>query len=183
MSDHLFIAIPLPSQIKEKLEEFSSNWIGELPLKKWIYKDDFHITLSFLGPVTNTKSKELMEQLHEDLSKTKRFKLSTNNLGIFGSIDQPRVWWCGVNSSYELVDLQKKISIVCEKQGFSVEKRPYKPHITIAKKFNEKFTNDFNIPLTWFGNGMEFEVNEIVLYKIHPSQKPSYEAIGVVNLK
>jgi RNA 2',3'-cyclic 3'-phosphodiesterase len=182
VSDHLFLAIPLPLQIKENLDDFSCNWIGKLPFKKWTYKDDFHITLSFLGPVTNTKSKELMEQLHKDLCDMKRFKLSTNKLGIFGNTDQPRVWWCGVNNSKELVDLHKQISIVCEKQGFSVEKRPYRPHITIAKKFNDQFSNDFNIPLTWFGNEMEFEVNEVVLYKIHPSKKPSYEAIEVVNL-
>ena len=183
MSEHYFLAVPLPIQIKEKLATYSSNWNLKLPFKKWTYKDDFHITLSFLGPVTYTKSKELMEQLQMDLAGYKKFNLTISHLGIFGSNDKPRVWWVGMDHSIELIDIQKRISQVCEQVGFSMEKRLYNPHITIAKKYNDRFNKEFEVPLDWNEEPFHFEVNEIVLYKIHPSKKPSYEPVESIKLQ
>jgi RNA 2',3'-cyclic 3'-phosphodiesterase len=180
--DHVFLAVPLPTEIKEKLDGFSSKWHHKLPFKKWTYKDDFHITLSFLGPVTYTKSNELMKQLQMELGDYKSFQLSIQGLGIFGSKEQPRVWWCGINNSSELIELQNRIRNVCEEVGFTIEKRPYRPHITIAKKHNEKFSEEFDIPLLWNEDALNFDVNEIVLYKIHPSKNPSYEVVESIKL-
>jgi len=182
VSEHLFLAVPLPMQIKEKLSSFSKSWYGQLPFKKWTYQDDFHITLSFLGPVTYTKSNELVKQLQEELKNFKSFSLTLQNLGTFGDTKQPRVWWCGVNKSNELLECQKRVSKACESVGFTIEKRPYSPHITLAKKFNDGFNKDFEVPLLWDENNIEFEVNEIVLYKIHPSKQPSYEPIEMIKL-
>ncbi|WP_179194861.1 RNA 2',3'-cyclic phosphodiesterase [Bacillus sp. EAC] len=182
MSEHVFLAVPLPSQIKEKLDAYAKEWNGKLPFKKWTFLEDFHITLSFLGPVTYTKSKELVKQLREELCNGKSFTLSIRDLGIFGSSDQPRVWWFGVNKSNDLIELQNQIRNICEEQGFSLEKRPYRPHITIAKKFNDTFQSNFYVPLTWDQKGVSFEVNEIVLYKIQPAKKPSYEPMEFIKL-
>lgn len=182
MSEHLFLAVPLPMQIKEKLNGLFEKWKGQLPFKKWTDQDDFHITLSFLGPVTYTKSNELVKQLQEELKDFKSFSLTIQNLDMFGESKQPRVWWCGVNESNELIECQKKVSKVCEAVGFPVEKRPYRPHITIAKKFNDHFRQDFEVPLIWNENKIVFEVNEIVLYQIHPSKQPSYEPIKMIKL-
>lgn len=182
MSEHVFLAVPLPMQIKEKLASFSKSWNGQLPFKKWTFQDDFHITLSFLGPVTSTKINELVKQLQEELKNFKSFQLSLQNLGTFGDTKQPRVWWCGVNKSNELLECHNRVSKVCESLDLSIEKRPYRPHITIAKKFNENFKKQFEVPLSWDENNLNFEVKEIVLYKIHPSKQPSYEPIELIQL-
>ncbi|WP_088067597.1 RNA 2',3'-cyclic phosphodiesterase [Gottfriedia luciferensis] len=183
MSDHYFLAVPLPIHIKENLDDYSKKWYNKLPFKSWTFKDDFHITLSFLGPVASNKTVELMEQIQIELEHFQRFELVIEGIGIFGKIEQPRVWWFGLKSSTELINLQKKIAQVCREIGFSIEKRPYNPHITIAKKYNDRFDKEFIIPQKWEGNSLNFEVNEIVLYKIHPSKKPSYEPVKTVKLK
>ncbi|WP_179865478.1 MULTISPECIES: RNA 2',3'-cyclic phosphodiesterase [unclassified Bacillus (in: firmicutes)] len=183
MSEHYFLAVPLPIQIKEKLDDFSQKWVGKLPFKKWTFKDDFHITLSFLGPVTYTKSVELMDQLKEELDDFKSFSLTVQHLGIFGNDAKPRVWWFGLENSIELINLQHRISNICEKIGFSVEKRSYNPHITIAKKYNDIFDKEFKVPFTWEEDPLKFEADEIILYKIQPSKKPSYQSVASIKLK
>ncbi|MEE6452264.1 RNA 2',3'-cyclic phosphodiesterase [Gottfriedia acidiceleris] len=183
MSEHYFLAVPLPIQIKEILDDYSKRWFKKLPLKKWTFKDDFHITLSFLGPVTYTKSVELMDQLQKELYDFKSFDLSIHQLGIFGSKVQPRVWWFGLENSVELMELQNRISKICEESGFSIDNRLYNPHITIAKKYNDRFDKEFEIPLSWEEEPLKFKVNEVILYKIQPSQKPSYLIAESITLK
>ncbi|KQL37703.1 hypothetical protein AN960_15655 [Bacillus sp. FJAT-25509] len=185
MSEHYFLAVPLPIQIKEILDDYSKKWDTKLPLKKWTFKDDFHITLSFLGPVTYSKSEELMDHLQKELNDFKSFDLSIDQLGIFGSTVQPRVWWFGIENSVELMELQNRICKICEEIGFSIDKRPrpYNPHITIAKKYNDRFDKEFEIPLNWEEEPLKFKVNEVILYKIQPSKKPSYHIAESINLK
>ncbi|WP_176545014.1 RNA 2',3'-cyclic phosphodiesterase [Bacillus sp. AFS041924] len=183
MSEHYFLAVPLPIHIKELLDDYSKKWYSKLPFKKWTYKDDFHITLSFLGPVTYTKCVELMDHLQKELDGFKSFDLSIQQLGIFGSDLQPRVWWFGLKNSNELMNLQIKIRNVCEEIGISIEKRPYNPHITIAKKYNNMLDKKFEVPLRWEEEALNFKVNEIVLYKIQPSNKPSYLPAESIKLK
>jgi 2'-5' RNA ligase len=172
----------LPYQIKEKLDDYSKCWIGKLPFKKWTYMDDFHITLSFLGPVTDQKINELITKLHEELKNANHFHLTLDNLGVFGNKFQPRVWWCGVENSNELRQLQRQISVVCEEIGFNVEKRPYRPHITIAKKSIDQIDEYNEIPVQWNGCGIEFDVEYVTVYKIHPNKKPSYEVVDNIKL-
>ena len=48
-----FIAINLPEDIKEKLAEYQESW-SELPIR-WTKKENLHITLEFLGYLTEQK--------------------------------------------------------------------------------------------------------------------------------
>ena len=66
---------------------------------------------------------------------------------------------------------------------FSIDKRPYNPHITIAKKYNDRFDKEFEIPLSWEEEPLKFKVDEVILYKIQPSKKPSYHIAKSINLK
>ena len=59
-------------------------------------------------------------------------------LGVFPNIHKPRVVWVGIEGSVnELVNLQKVIDSRLAKLGFPSEKRPFSPHITLAR-FHEK---------------------------------------------
>ena len=49
MELHYFVAITLPNHIKEMLSNYKEDMQEELQFRSWVHKEDYHITLSFLG--------------------------------------------------------------------------------------------------------------------------------------
>ncbi|MGR5883284.1 2'-5' RNA ligase family protein [Bacillus cereus] len=49
MELHYFVAITLPNHIKEMLYNYKEDMQEELQFRSWVHKEDYHITLSFLG--------------------------------------------------------------------------------------------------------------------------------------
>jgi 2'-5' RNA ligase len=183
VSGHYFIAVPLPDDCKKEIFNLSNEWNGNLPFKKWTSEEDYHITLAFLGPVEDEKRNEIVDELRHSLLSTHLFTIQLTDLGHFGPSNNPSVWWAGVENSKELLELQKNVYMSCEKLGFQLDKRPYKPHITIAKKFDHTLKEDFNIPLSWENQNKKLEISHIVLYQIHPKKTPSYQIVEQWNFE
>jgi 2'-5' RNA ligase len=183
VSGHYFIAVPLSNDLKKELFHLSKGWRGKLPFKKWTDEEDYHITLAFLGPVEEDKRNEIVEEIQQSLLSIDPFTLQLSALGHFGPSKTPSVWWAGVEKSNELEELQKNVALSCEKVGFQLEKRPYKPHITLAKRFDLAFKDDFTIPSTCDTKNKTIDVTSIVLYQIHPKSTPSYQIVEKWNLK
>ncbi|WP_170885650.1 RNA 2',3'-cyclic phosphodiesterase [Bacillus alkalicellulosilyticus] len=172
---HFFVAVPLPDNIKETI----SLWKESLPndsFKRWVHPNDYHITLAFLGFATPTQLSDVIEGIEKIVKKHNRFPLSLTDSGTFGREEQPRIFWLGLEKSSALNQLQKDIADACRSVGFEIEKRAYKPHITIARQWNQK--KPFHFPsfqakvelLTWVSH-------EIVIYQTHLKNTPKYEAI------
>ena len=70
MEPHYFVAITLPNHIKEVLSNYREEMQEELPFRSWVHKEDYHITLSFLGSATE----EQLEGIKEWITNTYRNK-------------------------------------------------------------------------------------------------------------
>lgn len=123
----LFIAIQLPSEVKEELHGLMQNVSGI----HWQNYKQLHITLKFLG---DTESQQL-DKLTEKLSSIKHspFKFTCKDFGYFPEGKQPRVLWMGVVNEAPLINLQNAIEKGCARVGFEPDSRSFKPHITLGK--------------------------------------------------
>lgn len=183
-ASHYFIAVPLKQNIKKKLAGWQHDLRGELPYKQWTHEQDLHITLKFLGPVD---SKQL-HQLKSELSVVENldgFQVEVGSIGYFGNPKKPRVLWAGAEKASQLEKLQDTVETCAEKAGFAKENRSYKPHVTLAKKWNGDTGSD---KIREIKNAYKKEiqlmgVDEIVIYQIHPGINPKYEAISVYKLR
>src|SRR5699024_9913937 len=99
------------------------------------YKEDLHVTLKFLGPVIDTQLDQLKKELQTIKSRSV-FQLYISGLAYFGTPKQPRVLFANIVHSASLLELEKAVEACAEKAGFPREKRMFKPHITLAKKWN-----------------------------------------------
>ncbi|WP_028399764.1 RNA 2',3'-cyclic phosphodiesterase [Ectobacillus panaciterrae] len=176
MQTNYFIAVPLPAFVKEALAEWREHAESVLPFQSWVHQDDYHITLAFLGSadaVLSSLQKEMERMTHPG------FSLSLKGLQTFGVPERPRILWADVTHPSELSALQSNVHDMCEALGFSLEKRPYRPHITLARRWRSDRSFDEPSEL-W--KPISFSVQSIVLYKTHVERVPKYEEIYKVPL-
>ncbi|WP_077327610.1 RNA 2',3'-cyclic phosphodiesterase [Virgibacillus siamensis] len=178
---HYFIAVPLPKELKMYLAEKQEQLRDQLPYKQWPHMDDLHITLKFLGPVSDDQLDTLINNL-ECVTGFPSFHLRTGSVGTFGNPKQPRVLWTGVEKTEPLLELQQLVEWRANESGFQPEKRNYSPHITLAKKWNNRneMWSDLSSP---FMTPYKMLVNRIVLYQIFPDATPKYKQVAEYQLK
>ncbi|MBD7962680.1 RNA 2',3'-cyclic phosphodiesterase [Fictibacillus norfolkensis] len=180
MQRHYFLALKLPDETKTKLANICSLIRKEHHFKTWVHPDDFHITLAFLGAASSEQLQKLHELLNKKMSITEsNFSLQINQFGFFGNEKHPRIFWAGVEEEHCLYTLQKQVAYVCEKVGFQLDKRPYAPHITLARKHIESDHNGVDSQLWWnhYGENVPFIAGEIVLYETHVDKQPKYHVL------
>ncbi|MBN1900684.1 RNA 2',3'-cyclic phosphodiesterase [Candidatus Sumerlaeota bacterium] len=133
-----FIALELSSEIYQNLGKLIGN------LKKgaqftpstpsWVKPESIHLTLKFLGNIGENMVEPISEVVQKAASETDPFIIRIRDLGVFPDERHPRVLWCGMTRGEEqTVDLQKKIDRDLEPLGFEKEKRPFHPHLTLAR--------------------------------------------------
>jgi len=129
--------------------------------------EDLHITLHFIGRVTY----EVKDCLHHAARaiKSKPFFV---NLDCLGNFNKAKICWMGCQARpVELMLLHDKLGESLVNCGYQIESRPYKPHVTLARKCATPINSiqDFVIP--WF-------VEEFALIESIPvSRGVSYQVI------
>lgn len=128
-----FVAINLPEDIKKELFSYSEKW-PELPAK-WTEKDNLHITLEFLGSLTDEEVGEVCVIVKEVAERHSSFSLNINQI-IYGPAKKipPRMVWAEGEKSSELTELREDLeNSLIEKVRFVPENKIFAPHITLAR--------------------------------------------------
>src|SRR3989338_5878109 len=114
-----FIAIELSEEIRNTLAQIQSHLKYAGADVKWVEKDNIHLTLKFLGEISEEKAKQVTATLDDIAKETKPFEISLKDLGAFPAIDHPRVIWVGLDKgAKESTELAKKIDLALSKLGF-----------------------------------------------------------------
>lgn len=171
---HYFFAVKLPQEVKILLSEWVESHKEDFPFGRWVHPEDYHITLAFLGYADGMKLQKAIETLGKFLSEERSFSLNLNKLGTFGSEKNPRIFWADVEKSDALNQIQKKVYQQCLGLGFELDKKPFRPHITLARKWMSEEAFDPN-KLTKVVEDNSFTVNEIILYETHLDKTPKYK--------
>ncbi|MBD8069024.1 RNA 2',3'-cyclic phosphodiesterase [Bacillus sp. PS06] len=186
MADHhYFLAVPIPKSTKAELSKRSEELKQAFPFKSWVHPEDYHITLAFLGSSSDEALSKVKEQMTMTLNDYPSFEIVANGIGTFGKNDAPRIFWVGVEKNQELSLLQQKIYQSVTEIGFSLDKRPYNPHITIARRWKNSDGFDSSV-LDHFNQlypGVLFPCHEVVLYQTHLDRSPKYEVISRFTLR
>lgn len=142
MRHRIFIAVNLPEEIKKKLTEYQYKW-PELPAR-WVKPENIHITLAFLGYLSDEELPEVIRITKETAQKHNSFSINLTKIR-YGPPDKmpPRMIWIegacpelvGGKKIDKLSNLQKDLenSLVVSKISFEPENRAFKLHITLAR--------------------------------------------------
>lgn len=125
-----FVAVsaPCPAPLARLIKE-----LGQLGRAlKCASPRGLHCTLRFLGDTPAESVDGLGRAIAEAVEDFPRFPASMIGTGAFPNVDRPNVVWAGLEAA-ELVALQERIDEAVSKFGYASERRPFRPHVTLAR--------------------------------------------------
>ena len=130
----LFVALPVPDDISDELVTLQSG----VPDARWVPPENFHVTLCFAGEVQGGVMRDLAEELADIAGPP--FAVGIAGVEQFSSGKQPRALVATVEKSDRLDWLQQKVSTVARNCGIELERRKFRPHVTLARFGNKAET-------------------------------------------
>jgi len=132
----LFFAIELAEDVQDLLDEATTRLRTEAPELAWIDREKRHLTLKFLGDVADDALPRLAAAADRAAASYGPLEMSVREVGAFPNFRRARVVWIGVEQERRLELLHHDLELACEREGFEVEGRPFRPHITLARVRN-----------------------------------------------
>lgn len=179
MQQHYFIGIHIPSTFKDTVEMFKKKYQLEAAYKVIPHLKDLHVTLLYLGAVSDKLLPLLKTELSEIATRHQAFSIYVDGLSYFGASTGPRVVYLSVEESSALSTLQREIEQNVAKQLERPISDRFIPHVTIAKK--RKTADDLVIQMEKV-QPIEVRVQSFSLFAVHPDKSPKYEAIETFEL-
>lgn len=129
-----FIAIDLSSETKEKLTHLQTELKKSNADVKWVDPENIHLTLKFLGEISEQQAGRIKEALDKITYGLKPFEITLSGIGAFPKLDYPRVVWVGIEKGKnETEEIAKRIEDELEKLEFQKEERGFTAHLTIGR--------------------------------------------------
>lgn len=135
-----FIALELPASAQRVLSALSERFAQALPALRWVDTAGIHLTLAFLGELDDDHLALAMEAARFAAHDFPAFQYRLTAPGIFGSPQQPRVIWMGIEDQpvaqlhgSPLQRLHHVLDRELQRRGFETENRPFSPHLTLAR--------------------------------------------------
>jgi 2'-5' RNA ligase len=132
----LFVAIAVPEPVKDEIKKAQDELRRALPDAgvRWTRREQFHLTLKFLGDVEVACVESLKASLSRACEKCSALLLRAERIGCFPQSRSPRVVWVGVNDSPgTLRQLQSAVETAMRE--FTVEKPEgqFTGHVTLGR--------------------------------------------------
>ncbi len=135
----LFVAICFSPEIREVLLGAIDGLRGQAVSGNFTRPENLHLTLAFIGESNDPD----LAAAAMDAAAVPPFSLAINGLGHFGDL-----WWTGVEKNPALTSLAENLQESLQRRGFAVYKRPFKPHITLARHVELRRAPQLRIPRT-----------------------------------
>jgi 2'-5' RNA ligase len=99
---------------------------------KLVEPKNIHITVRFLGAI----NPDMVDKVYEVMKKVKfvPFNIQIQGLGVFPTVNYPRVVWAGITLGAEqLKIIFEQLEPMLHDLGFAPEPEGFNPHLTIAR--------------------------------------------------
>ncbi len=128
----LFISVNFDNETKKRLKSAVDFLSKNAIHGNYSREENLHITLAFLGECDRGDLKRIRDCM--DAVPAGGFEISIDRAGAFDRGDE-QIFWVGAAPSDKLLSVQRKlVSSLCS-AGFTPDMKPFRPHITLARRF------------------------------------------------
>ena len=132
----LFLAIPIPDDVREKLRRLQLELQSLLPARavRWTKPEQFHLTLKFLGNVPSTDIGALSQAMRAVCDATPPMRLRAEGTGFFPDARSPRVFWVDIRSvDGRLMEFQRQLESAVRSFAEKADAKKFTAHVTLAR--------------------------------------------------
>lgn len=130
----LFVAVVPPDDVVEHLAEHLEPRVEAGPDLRWADRDQWHVTLAFLGAVTDRRLDEVTEAIAASAGRRQPQLLRVAGAGAFPNPYAARVLWAGVETvEGDLDTVASGIRTACNSVGATPDGTRFRPHLTLAR--------------------------------------------------
>ncbi|WP_172199620.1 RNA 2',3'-cyclic phosphodiesterase [Saccharibacillus qingshengii] len=175
----VFAAVPIGQETADRLADWALSRFGPETFRRWTDPRDYHLTLKFLGDVDSGRIAAIEAALKKAFAGETPFALTLNGAGTFGLPEAPRVLFAEPGEGSEALSrLAAAAEAALAPLGFAPEKRSFRAHLTLARKYaagREVFEPPLlqTAPVVSAGT-----LDRAVLYRTHMHKRPMYEAVA-----
>lgn len=129
-----FIAIDLPKAVKTEICSLGNNIPPDSARIKWVRKENIHLTLVFLGEISEQQLEAVKLACQVVSRKHKTFQMSIQKSGVFPNTKKPRIVWVGISQG-EVKIVHSLVSDIIKELNFSLldKRKDFNPHITLGR--------------------------------------------------
>ncbi|MBB4934070.1 2'-5' RNA ligase [Lipingzhangella halophila] len=175
----LFVAVAPPPAVAEEVEDAVAALRSHSPALRWTLPEDRHLTLVFLGEVPESHVPGVERRLGTEAARHHPFSLVVRGGGTFPEdAAQAQVLWAAVEGDvHRLTLLSYGLRKAARKSGINVSRRPYVPHLTLARSRGPADLSELRGRL----DGIEsthFTAADVHLVHSRTGSRPRYETIA-----
>lgn len=167
VAHRLFVAVHPPEKVLDAVGEVAARAQRALVGPRWTTRDQWHLTLQFLGSVPEDRLDAVRRAL-EATSAVQPFPVRLGGGGAFPRPSRGRVIWVGLAAGAEpMAGLARAVHRALRPLGYEPEARAFHPHLTLARL---AVPGDVQPALEALGDGPvgpAFVVDEVVLFESH----------------
>jgi 2'-5' RNA ligase len=137
-----------------------------LPTFRWVRPENLHVTLRFLGDMAEDRVGPLRDAIGSVAGALRPFRVELGEAGCFGARSVPQVLWFAIREgASELQALVRSIELAVRALGFEGERKPWRPHVTIARNPRKLPWREWEEVLRdWRMAGLGFDAREATLF-------------------
>lgn len=155
-----FVGLRIPESLSAQISDMSAMLASQdRGQMSWVAEDNYHVTLLFLGEQTESWLENLAEQMDDEVDFSAQ-KIRIVNVTPFPE-SSPKLLAAMLEPKETLIRLHQQIKKSAKTLGFIAEKRRFRPHITLARKFPRR--GQLTIPA--IANTVEDMATELVIYE------------------
>lgn len=130
-----FVAVSISEGARRQIAELLNRLRRESGADvRWVRPELMHLTLAFLGEVSQDFLDSAKSQLTEVARRHEAFTAQLKGLGAFPSPTRARVVWIGTEQGRrEVCALQADVVKALCSVGYRPESRPFSPHLSIGR--------------------------------------------------
>ena len=140
MQRRIFIAIDIDPKAKKFIAEKLEKIEKEVNLKL-IDKDNYHITISFLGFINDDDLADILTRISGVADDFEIFDISLNKVVPGPSKENPKMIWLTGEKNEKLINLRHKLEKVIS--GIEVNRKEFVPHVNLGKIKNKVLNDEF----------------------------------------
>jgi 2'-5' RNA ligase len=176
----LFVAILPPPAALEELEAAAAPLRPAWPGLRWTGHDAWHVTLAFLGEVSEVPAARLAPRFERAASRHPGLSLSFSGAGAFPGAARARVLWTGLRGDRRAMGgLAASVAAGARRAGAPPfgENRRFRPHLTLARCKTPLDIRPLVGELSEF-SGTPWTADQIHLIRSYTGSGPRYETLG-----